>query len=37
MSLAPLPPPDDYQKPWKSYEEQIALLQSRGMVIANHC
>jgi len=22
-----------YQKPWKSYEEQISLLESRGLVI----
>jgi len=34
MTPQPLPPPS-YQKPWLSYQDQVALLQSRGMVIAD--
>ena len=34
MSPRPLPLPS-YQKPWLSYADQIALLSSRGLVIAN--
>jgi len=34
MTPQPLPPPS-YQKPWLSYQDQVALLQSHGMVIAD--
>ena len=31
----PLPPLASYQKPWKSYQDQLALLQARGLIVAD--
>jgi hypothetical protein len=31
----PAPPRPSYTKPWKSYEDQVALLQTRGLVVAD--
>jgi len=33
VTLPPMPPPGDYRKPWKSYDQQVVLLQSRGLMI----